>query len=148
MQPTLGIDPGKSGAFALVASDGTLIDLVKMPPTDGEILDLLREWHEQYDPRCKLEFVRSSPQMGVTSAFTFGRGYGGLTMALRAVGIPFEEVTPAKWQRGYKLPKSSVGPTAKKNAHKQRARDLFPGAKITHATADALLIAEWGRRQA
>lgn len=144
---TLGIDPGKSGGLALIDDDGTLIDAVKMPATDGDLLDLLREWQEQYEPRAWLEFVRSSPQMGVTSAFTFGRGYGALRMALFAAGIPFTEVTPAKWQRGYKLPKSSVGTTAKKRVHKQRARELFPSAKVTHALADALLIADYGRRQ-
>jgi hypothetical protein len=33
-----------------------------------------------------------------------------------------------------------------KNVSKARAQELFPALKITHATADALLIAEYGRR--
>jgi hypothetical protein len=34
-----------------------------------------------------------------------------------------------------------------KNVSKRRAQELFPQLKVTHATADALLIAEYGRRQ-
>jgi hypothetical protein len=33
-----------------------------------------------------------------------------------------------------------------KNISKRRAQELFPSLKITHAVADALLIAEYGRR--
>ena len=33
-----------------------------------------------------------------------------------------------------------------KNVTKSRAQELFPELKITHAIADALLIAEYGRR--
>ena len=63
-------------------------------------------------------------------------------MALIAAGIPFETVTPAKWQ-------GAMGCRTKgdKNVTKRKAQDLFPGVKVTHAIADALLIAEWGRRQ-
>jgi hypothetical protein len=33
-----------------------------------------------------------------------------------------------------------------KNVTKSRAQELFPEVKVTHAIADALLIAEYGRR--
>jgi hypothetical protein len=33
-----------------------------------------------------------------------------------------------------------------KNVTKRRAQQLFPQLKVTHAIADALLIAEYGRR--
>lgn len=36
----------------------------------------------------------------------------------------------------------------KKNRHKAKAQQLFPAWHITHATADALLIAEYARRKA
>jgi hypothetical protein len=41
--------------------------------------------------------------------------------------------------------------TQKKNVHKQRAIELFPperypNVKVTHKTADALLLAEYARR--
>ena len=62
-------------------------------------------------------------------------------MALTAAGIPFERVRPQQWQK-------SLGCLTKgdKNVTKRKAQELFPMMKVTHATADALLIAEYGRR--
>lgn len=55
---------------------------------------------------------------------------------------------PGVWQKPFRLPtQKKAGNTAKKNTHKARAQELFPGLKITHAVADALLIAEYGRRK-
>jgi hypothetical protein len=34
-----------------------------------------------------------------------------------------------------------------KNVSKRRAQELYPQLKITHSTADALLIATYGTRQ-
>jgi hypothetical protein len=63
-------------------------------------------------------------------------------MALTAAGIPFERVRPQKWQQ-------AMGCMTKgdKNVSKRRAQELYPQLKITHATADALLIATYGTRQ-
>jgi hypothetical protein len=36
--------------------------------------------------------------------------------------------------------------TEKKNRHKAAAVRLFPGVKVTHKVADAILIAEFARR--
>ena len=80
--------------------------------------------------------------MGVKSAFTFGEGFGWLCMALTAAGIPWRTVRPQAWQK-------ELGCLTKgdKNVSKRKAQALFPELTITHATADALLIAEWLRRQ-
>ena len=85
--------------------------------------------------------VHSSPQMGVRSAFTFGQSFGMAEMLLTCLGIPFERGRPQVWQR-------SLGclTGGDKNVTKRRAQQLFPGVRITHANADALLIAEYGRR--
>jgi crossover junction endodeoxyribonuclease RuvC len=81
------------------------------------------------------------PKQGVTSAFTFGKGYGALLMALTAAGIPFETVTPQRWQK-------ALGCLSKgdKNVTKRKAQQLWPHITWTHNTADAALIAEYGRR--
>ena len=140
----IGIDPGASGGIAMLDAQGRVVALEKMPATDRDILDVLAQATElEWTPTAVLEFVRSSPQMGVVSAFTFGCGWGALRMALCASQIPFDEVTPAKWQRAL-----SCLTHGDKNVSKRRAQELFPGQKITHATADALLLAEYGRRNA
>lgn len=138
MSMFIGIDPGKTGGIAII-HDGVAL-AYKMPQTDRDVWDLLSQIK---DPEfAMLEKVASSPQMGVKSAFTFGRGYGYLCCALTAIGVPWEEVTPQKWQR--ELGCLSGGD---KNKTKAKAQQLFPQLKITHATADALLIAEYCRRK-
>jgi hypothetical protein len=81
------------------------------------------------------------PGQGVSSSFKFGMSYGSLRMALIAHSIPFESVTPQAWQKS--LHCLSGGD---KNRTKARAQQLFPNQKVTHATADSLLIAEYIRR--
>ena len=131
----VGIDPGKSGGIAVISRG--CVSVQSMPETDHDVLKALRLATDGATVAV-LEFVRSSPQMGVTSAFTFGRGYGGLRMALAALEIPYREVTPRKWQ-------AYMGCLSKgdKNITKQRAQELFPWLNVTHANADALLLAEY-----
>jgi crossover junction endodeoxyribonuclease RuvC len=138
----LGIDPGVSGGLALIAADGRVEWAVGMPETDRDILDrIVGAAVLSTHVRAAIEKVAASPQMGVTSSFTFGFGYGRLIMALAASDIPFDYVHPSKWQ-------ASLGCRSggDKNVTKRRAQELFPSLKITHKTADALLIAEYMRR--
>jgi len=80
--------------------------------------------------------------------FTFGQNYGFVRGVLVALEIPFEEVLPQKWQATFSLKRTdkSESDTAKKNRHKAKAQNLFPGARCTHSVSDAILIAEYGRR--
>lgn len=136
----IGIDPGLGGGLAAIGEGGT-VRAFKMPVTDRDVLDLLSQFLGGGGTRAVLERVSASPQMGVVSAFTFGRGFGGLTMALTAARIPFDLVTPRTWQTA--LACLSGGD---KNITKRRAQQLFPHLAVTHAIADALLLAEYGRR--
>jgi Holliday junction resolvasome RuvABC endonuclease subunit len=146
MSVTIGIDPGANGGIAWITDGKPCVE--KMPETLQDLWELIREiqgpLHWTPEPECKayIEQVHSSPQMGVKSAFTFGQGYGRLEMALTAAGIPFERVRPQVWQK-------ALGCLTKgdKNVSKRRAQELYPQIKITHATADALLIATYGTRQ-
>jgi len=135
----IGIDPGNSGGIAVNrAGDCRTACLGKMTEQD------VGAWLEDHNAGVDfayIERVSSSPQMGVKSAFTFGQSYGFLRGCLIAMSIPSEEVSPAQWQR-------ALGCLSKgdKNVTKAKAQQLFPGIKVTHAIADALLIAEYGRR--
>ena len=165
----LGIDPGASGGLAVVK--GNNVTLIKMPSTEAEVWDVFQ---------CsEVDFAVIEQVGGYTKAsgggegggaangsamFKFGRSYGMLLMALTAAQIPFEEVHPAKWQKGlgiapkHKGKKKVVGLAANtvvvgseskvqfKNRLKHKAEQLFPGVKVTLATSDALLLAEYGRR--
>lgn len=139
MRIYLGIDPGKSGGIAFIPERGDPW-AEKMPDTERDLFDLL-EMQDEWEPFAYIENVSSSPQQGVVSAFTFGKGYGSLLMALTARGIAYERIAPGVWQKSMKcLTKGN------KNVSKARAQELFPSLKITHANADALLIAEHCRR--
>lgn len=137
----IGVDPGVGGGIAFITGEGTFVEACRMPETEADILHVLGKSEYSTSNRAILERVRSSPQMGVVSAFTFGCGYGGLRMALHACGIPFDEVTPLKWQNVL-----GCRTRGDKNVTKRRAQELFHGVKVTHAIADALLLAEYGRR--
>lgn len=136
----LGIDPGQSGGMAFLPADDSFIGLVaKMPETERDLWDLLKDWLEIGINYAFLEAVHAMPQQGVSSTFKFGQHYGMLRGFLIALGVPFETVSPAVWQR--KLGCLSHG---NKNITKAKAQELFPSLHITHATADALLIAHYG----
>jgi hypothetical protein len=141
----LGIDPGVSGGLAIL--DGDYRAAFKMPVTDGDLLDALVGWSDGGVRQVKavieraIPFSRPGAKIGVVSAFTSGRGYGRLLMALTAARIPFDEVMPVKWQTAL-----SCRTRGDKNVSKRRAQQLFPALKITHAIADALLLAEYARR--
>ena len=146
MTTIIGIDPGASGGIVVLCDGRTAA--YKMPATERDVWQLLAE-HEP--ATCYIEKVSSSPQMGVVSAFKFGRSVGLLHMAAIAAGLRVEFVTPQKWQRALGLIVKGRGlgqdDTSKKNRNKARAQELYPALKVTHAIADALLIAEYGRRQ-
>ena len=143
----VGIDPGASGGAAAIHYDGE-VEVVKFKGIT--LTDLWWRFKEigGYCPRAAIEVVHSMPGQGVSSTFKFGQSYGNLEAFLVAAEIPFERVAPTVWQREFGLTRKdkSETKTAKKNRHKAKAQELFPSLKITHATADALLIAEWLRR--
>lgn len=143
----LGIDPGKSGGVAMVSKNGNTVFAVKMPSTEEGIARLFEEIGIENRPdACYLEHVHARPRQGVTSMFNFGANFGAIKTALYAARIDFNIVSSVKWQKTVGLIHPSLTKTEKKNRHKQRAAELFPDVhKITHAIADALLIAEFCR---
>jgi hypothetical protein len=140
----IGIDAGVNGGIAWITDGKPCVE--KMPDTLQDLWELLENIaiNAQLDNlkiHAYLEQVHSSPQMGVKSAFTFGNGFGHLEMALTAAGIPFTRIRPQVWQK-------ELGCLTKgdKNVTKRKAQELFPSMKVNHYIADALLIAEYGRR--
>lgn len=152
----MGINPGK--ARGIVTIDGKDVSLYVMP---NSLCDLwcLFDNYLYPKPVALLERVSASPQMGDTSAFTFGRGFGNLEMALTGNGILYEEVTPVIWQRRLHIPprRTRRGETPRqfKERLRQKAQKLFPDLYIWSDWAktdqlkvcDALLIAEYLRRR-
>lgn len=141
----IGIDPGKSGGIAAINGSGEIIQLIATArETPADLVAKLR-WTTIDGGECvaRIEKVGASPQMGVVSAFTFGRSFGWLLGILDCLSIRYEFVTPQRWQKAMGC--LSGGD---KNVTKAAAQRLWPqqAKRITHALADALLIAEYSRR--
>lgn len=137
----IGCDPGKSGGIAWIC--GSEVRAAKMPETIQDVWNLFGSIVKESTVPivAGLEAVSAMPGQGVTSCFTFGNGFGHLEMALTGWGITFDRIRPQKWQ---KYLGCLTG--GDKNVSKAKAQELFPQMKITHAIADALLIAEYTRR--
>ena len=149
MKHYFGIDPGKSGAICAINSDGKAWVVVK---TDKSYEDI---WHELWYASCvkgecfaAIESVNAMPGQGVASTFKFGESFGMLLGLLAATDIEYIKVRPTVWCKEFVLKKKKdESNTDWKNRHKKLAQELFPSVDVTHATADALLIAEYCRRK-
>lgn len=146
----MGIDPGASGGICLLR-ERQVQTLTAMPDSKRDLLDVLCE---APDPVfCYLEKVSGyigNAHPGSTM-FKFGQSYGHLEMALVAAEIPFETIPPQKWQKALGVSPRAKGKAPEsrqqfKGRLKSKAQELFPGLKVTLATCDALLIAEYCRR--
>ena len=140
MKAFLGIDPGKSGALAVVFENGEVGRFIKLASTERDIAIWLEEEQKLLELAC-IEKVGATPQMGVVSAFTFGQSLGFCIGLLSSFGVGYMRVAPRTWQK--ELDCLSGG---NKNVTKQAAQQLWPRMKFTHANADAYLLAEFAHR--
>lgn len=148
----IGIDPGLSGAIALLR-DGEYAEVWDMPTMGrgsgnkqqinaAEVGKLLREC-----PPCIawIEQVGAMPGQGVSSMFNFGKAAGAALGALGALQFPVREVGPVKWKREFGL----IG--KEKDMARTFAQQIMPTAPLSlkkHCgRADALLIARYGYTQ-
>ena len=144
----IGIDPGKTGAIAIIYPG-------KIKIIDFENFVKTNIFDTNYHPlrsviNAVIEKVSSSPQQGVCSAFSFGQNYGFWQGILYALDISYELISPQKWQKEIFDSKKEDD---RKEMSRQMARRLFPQLnehlkrKKDHNRADALLIAEYCRRK-
>lgn len=137
----MGIDPGRSGAIAVIGMESEFVDQCRLSAAPEEICKFV----ERYSSRlkiCALEKVWSRPGNSARSMFTFGQNFGFVEGVLARSGVEYELVLPQHWQR---LMECRTG--GNKNITKEAAKVLWPRKRIYHWNADALLIAEWARRK-
>jgi crossover junction endodeoxyribonuclease RuvC len=169
----VGIDPGKKGGIAVVDEYGDRLMSRPMPvTTEGEIDSaLLRDvlnfaTDDVVYGMVILEKAQAMPKQGVTSVFSYGKGYGKIVAVLELLQLPFEEVRPAVWKKSFGLTqkKTILEKAGKVDSGKYKrakqssvalAAALFssfvsetPWGRKKDEEAEALLLAEWGRRKA
>lgn len=142
----IGIDPGATGAIALLGDNLLLAE--DWPGDVSGAADLLRSWAATYHIQMAgLERVASRPGQGVSSVFKFGENFGCWQGLLAALAVPVVLLTPQTWQKRITCASDGLDPKARSMAV---ARRLFPDAPLTrkkdHGRADALLLAEVIRR--
>lgn len=145
----IGIDPGKSGAMAVLYDDWGGDVVVRVIKFDSrEYAQTLRDLSGQRVKAC-LEHVGAMPGQGVTSMFNFGQNFGYIKGLLEAFQIPYELVRPQKWKKAF-------GITGDKNSSIEVCKRLFPFAQLRRTDrcrkdddgkAEALLMAEYARRR-
>lgn len=159
----IGIDPGASGGLVAVDRDGIFLSARTMLPSEKDIWEWFQYWAYTYWREVATTekgntvkvfavieqvggFIGGEGNTG-SSMFKFGASYGGLRMAITAAEIPFEAVTPQKWQKTLGMfRKKGEAKGVWKNRLKAKAQQLYPKEKITLSVADAVLIAEYCRR--
>jgi len=138
----IGIDPGISGGIAIIYNDTYTVN--KCPNTIQEMADMLiilKAQAPNLPMYCIIEKVHSMPGNSGRSMFTFGCNYGQWLGILATLRIPYVEVTPSKWMSHYgSRPRNKKD---RKNHLKHLAQQRYPDVKITLATSDAMLIANY-----
>lgn len=159
----IGIDPGLSGALAMIDRNGlaALADMpvmargaggyVKRQVNGAELASLLGHWmleHERNEIVVVLELVGAMPRQGTSSVFSLGLSAGIVEGVLMAKRLRHELVAPQVWKRAMKV----RGPRRRqKELARSLAQRLYPGADLTrvkdHGRAEAILIARYGWQQ-
>jgi crossover junction endodeoxyribonuclease RuvC len=149
----VGIDPGLSGALAVLTATGEFERVCDLPVIrdrslawiDGsELQSTLLDALRGRAARAVVERVSAMPKQGVASSFAFGVGFGSILSVLQAMHVSVELITPAVWKR-------ALGLSRDKHASLHKARLLFPTAELHLAKhegrAEALLLAHYSVRQ-
>tara|TARA_B100001059_G_C17764829_1_gene544992 strand:- start:40 stop:531 length:492 start_codon:yes stop_codon:yes gene_type:complete len=150
----IGIDPGLSGAIAILENKNVL-NLFEMPVmTEGKknkrqlnsafLVNLIKEnITNEEDTVVVVEQVNAMPGQGVTSMFNFGQTFGAIKGICAALELPIFFVRPSKWKKHFDLINSS------KDASRTKAIEMYP--KLSNQLAkkkdvnksDAILIARF-----
>ena len=150
----IGIDPGLSGAIAILENNKVL-DVFEMPVmaegkknkrqlNSAQLVKLLKNnISKNEDVSVIVEQVNAMPGQGVTSMFNFGQTFGAIKGVCAALELPIFFVRPSKWKKHFELINSS------KDSSRTKAIEMYP--KLSNQLAkkkdvnksDAILIARF-----
>lgn len=149
----LGIDPGLSGALALLSLEGHVLAIEDMPTIEvivnGKkrrnmppvaLANIIRILAPQ---KAFLENVGVRPGEGAVGAFSFGRNLGQIEGVLAALQIPTTLVHPATWKRRMSIPADKGGARMKAMALFPDKAELFKRVK-DDGRAESALLAYYG----
>jgi hypothetical protein len=155
----IGIDPGLTGALALLSTTSGLLDVVDVPICDNghaggkmrnwldaaELVQRLIDWRRRHDfARESVHAVIERPiPMPSLPAQTIASQFdtlGALRASMASMGWPVLMVEPQRW-------KKTFGIGQDKEIARATCIRLYPAAPVTrkkdHNRAEAILIAHW-----
>ena len=126
-----GIDPGLSGAIAVLENEAVIdiIDLPVMSEGKKNKRQLNSAQLSQYISKnveninktsVVVEQVNAMPGQGVTSMFNFGQTFGAIKGISATLKLPIYFVRPSKWKKHFDLINSS------KDASRTKAIEIYP----------------------
>ena len=156
MRCLLGIDPGLSGAAAILEVDNgvnpRIRDAINLPVIGvgaGARIDALAlsQWITLHKPdHVFVERSQPMPRQGISSTFRYARATGMIEAVITVLKIPMTTIPPASWKRFHHL-------GSDKEQSRQRVLELFPAShalfarKCDHQRSEAVLIALFGGHQ-
>ena len=144
MKCYIGIDPGKSGGYAIGWDGLANIHLHKLEE-DFEFVEHMKELKRHPDVESIEAVVELVPPFAgkmipSSTSFKLGKSCGFLEGCLRMAEIPFTLVRPQEWQKGLSG-LSGLTSNKRKKVLMNHAKQFFPQVKgLTLKTADAVLI--------
>ena len=150
----IGIDPGLSGAIAVLENNKVLniFDMPVMPEgkknkrqlNSAHLVSLIKEnISTSEEVAIVVERVNAMPGQGVTSMFNFGQTFGAIKGICAALELPIFFIRPAKWKKHFELINSS------KDSSRTKAIEMYPklsnqlSKKKDVNKSDAILIARF-----
>lgn len=143
----LGIDPGVSGAFALIDSDTKELILVESVKSKVDFLayNTIKDILATNDiEQAYMEDVGPMPWDSKQAIWTFASSVGAVDLALAWTSTPVIKIKPQKWQIKLGVAKRYDTKVLRKQAFWNYAVSQYPNAKIKLPQADAVLIAMYG----
>lgn len=148
----IGIDPGKTGAIAVLTLNQTIISLQDIPLNSGKDISIvgLKEIIGTFSPDDKaiIEVTHAmnfgDRSQSTSSMLNYGMQVGRIEGMLFMSGVKFKEIQSTSWMRAMGV----RGKTSGKYNGVEVALKLYPSADIgtKNGKADALLMAEYYRR--
>ncbi len=150
----IGIDPGLSGAIAIL-EDNKVLNIFDMPVmaegkknkrqlNSAQLVNIIRENTASIDEvAVVVEQVNAMPGQGVTSMFNFGQTFGAIKGVCAALNLPIFFVRPSKWKKYFELINAS------KDSSRTKVIEMYPSLsnqlskKKDVNKSDAILIARF-----
>ena len=143
----IGIDPGRSGGMCVIEND-----FIKAYPCPSNIQDMAIMFamaisvNETKTVVAYIEKVWARPTDAKGSIWKFAENYGSWKGIAGAYEIDLIAVAPQVWIKYYNIPK--LDKTRRKRYLRDKARAMYPSLKkVTLKTADAILIAAYGKEK-